>query len=57
MFPDDLARLDTERIKDALTRSCDLCKAPEDELCRNTIQPGEPLPGDRLVHYARLEPR
>lgn len=40
----------------SLAYSCDLCQAPKGQLCRNTIQPGKPLPG-RAVHYGRLVDR
>lgn len=36
--------------------SCDLCGAPRNEPCRNTIRPGAPLPG-RVVHIGRLTDR
>ncbi|WP_436836853.1 zinc finger domain-containing protein [Mycobacterium avium] len=37
----------------ALAVRCGLCKAPAGAPCRNTIRPGQPLPG-RAVHWMRL---
>lgn len=45
---------DSPAVIEALTRSCDQCKAPVGQLCVNHIRPGHPLPG-RLVHIGRLE--
>jgi hypothetical protein len=39
--------------EEVLVNKCEVCKAKSGEPCRNTIRPGEPLPG-RSVHYARL---
>ena len=47
---------DSDLVRDALTRSCDGCKAPAGVLCHNHIQIGEPLPG-RLVHIGRTAKR
>lgn len=44
----------SDLVRDALTRTCDGCKAGIGVLCHNHLLPGhEPLPG-RLVHLARL---
>ena len=48
---DELNDRDSATVQDALTRKC-VCTAKPGELCINTVQPGEPLPG-RLIHYAR----
>lgn len=37
----------------ALAVRCGLCKAAAGAPCRNTINPGQPLPG-RAVHYYRI---
>lgn len=37
---------------DPLSRYCQVCQARPKRPCRNTIKPGEPLPG-RAVHWAR----
>jgi hypothetical protein len=39
---------------DALNESCEVCGAEPGEACRNTLKPGQPLPG-RLVHMGRIE--
>lgn len=52
----DLTDPDSPTVLDALTRPCDICHTPPGQLCRNTIQPGHPLPG-RLVHHGRTSPR
>jgi hypothetical protein len=44
------------RIVAALSRTCDLCKARIGQLCTNTIQPKQKLPG-RIVHLGRLVDR
>ncbi|MBX7450394.1 hypothetical protein GR927_20610 [Mycolicibacterium sp. 3033] len=45
------------RVKAAVDGwSCDICKTPRKQLCRNRIRPGEPLPG-RVIHHARLTDR
>lgn len=44
-------------VQRSLTWTCDLCGAAKGELCRNTIHPGEPLPGGRLVHIGRMTDR
>ena len=44
---------DSDVVRDALTRKCEVCKAKPNEECVNTITKGAALPG-RLVHYARL---
>lgn len=44
------------RIRACLEWTCDICKARIHQLCTNTIQPDEPLPG-RLVHFGRLVDR
>lgn len=31
---------------------CQVCQAPKGKPCRNTIRPGEPLPG-RAEHFSR----
>lgn len=38
----------------ALSHRCEVCKAVPGQRCRNTIKPGEVLPG-RVVHLARIE--
>jgi hypothetical protein len=40
----------------ALAQRCGLCGAKAGEPCRNTLQPGQPLPG-RTVHWFRLDVR
>lgn len=40
-------------IAAALVVRCGLCKARPGEPCRNTIKPGQPLPG-REIHYYRV---
>lgn len=37
----------------ALEYRCEVCKSKPGEPCRNTIEPGEPLPG-REFHIARI---
>jgi hypothetical protein len=32
---------------------CEVCQAKPGEPCRNTVKPGEPLPG-RVEHHARV---
>lgn len=34
-----------------LHHRCGLCGAPPGKPCRNTIRPGEPLPGRRFHYY------
>lgn len=46
----------SDLVRDALTRTCDGCKAGIGVLCHNHIRIGEPLPG-RLVHIARTTDR
>lgn len=43
-------------VREALTRTCDLCGAKVGQVCRNVIQPGQPLPG-RIIHIGRKSPR
>ena len=40
----------------ALDEPCPVCHAKVGRPCRNTINPGDPLPG-REYHYARAEAR
>lgn len=47
---------DDNRVQQALSWTCDVCKARIKHLCSNTIEPGEVLPG-RVVHFARLVDR
>lgn len=42
-----------EQVATALAVRCELCRAPAGEPCRNTIRPGQPLPG-RRIHYYRI---
>ena len=51
-----LSNPDDERIKTALSWTCDVCRAGKLHLCSNTVKPKEPLPG-RLVHFGRLVDR
>lgn len=44
--------LESAIVQDALTRSCDLCQAPKDQICHDPIS-GGPMP-DRQVHFGRL---
>jgi hypothetical protein len=41
---------------DPLKHPCPVCTARKGEQCRNTVHPGQPLPG-RRHHYARIEAR
>lgn len=41
-------------LPEAMKTRCGLCGAKAGEPCRNTIQPGQPLPG-RQVHHYRIE--
>jgi len=47
---------DSAVVTEALTRTCDLCKARKGCLCNNTIDPDEPIPY-RLVHHGRCTDR
>jgi hypothetical protein len=51
----DLNNPDSLQVQDALTKKCPLCHAKRGEKCVNIINPELPLPGGRLVHYARSE--
>jgi hypothetical protein len=51
----DLNNPESLQVQDALTKKCPLCHAKPGQKCSNTIKPGLPLPGGRLVHYARSE--
>ncbi len=42
------------RYLSALARRCTICKANIGADCRNTITPGQPIPG-RIVHIERME--
>lgn len=46
---------DEQFASEALQHRCGLCGAQPGQLCRNTVQPGHPLPG-RAVHYYRITP-
>ena len=50
----DLTDADDPVVKAALSRECE-CGAAPDVFCHNIISPDKPLPGKRLVHYARVE--
>jgi hypothetical protein len=43
----------TPLVEAALATRCGLCGARPGEPCKNTIQPGKPLPG-RAVHHYRI---
>lgn len=43
-------------VREALTRTCDICKAGIGQLCHNVITPGQPIPG-RIIHIGRKSPR
>ncbi|ETB44354.1 MULTISPECIES: zinc finger domain-containing protein [Mycobacterium avium complex (MAC)] len=49
--PADLADRESALVQDALSRSCEVCKAKPGDDCFN-LADGKPLPG-RIVHYAR----
>jgi hypothetical protein len=44
---------ESHRVTEALHHRCGLCGARPGEPCRNTVQPGQPIPG-RTVHLYRL---
>lgn len=48
----DLGDRDSTVVQDALTRSCEVCKAKPRDVCRSLIKGQNGLPG-RLVHYMR----
>ena len=48
----DLTNPDSPLVRDALTRTCIICKARPNQPCHNTINPNQPLPA-RIVHIAR----
>lgn len=48
----DINELESAIVQDALTRTCDLCKAPKGTTCHNPID-GSAMP-DRQVHFGRL---
>lgn len=50
---DQLGDINSDAVKDALTRKCRMCDAEPDQLCDGFIN-GVPLDG-RLVHFARFE--
>lgn len=52
----DLTNPDDPAVTEALTRTCDICKAKIGHLCTNSIRPNVPLPG-RIVHIGRTEAR
>lgn len=54
--PGSLLDPDGAEVAAALGWSCDVCKVPAGQLCRNSIDPRKPLAG-RLVHFARLHDR
>lgn len=43
-------------VKAALKTRCGLCGAKPGEPCRNTIQPGQPLPGREMHFYRAADP-
>lgn len=44
------------RHQAAMRLACELCRAPAGTPCTNPAQPGQPLPGGRLIHYGRSRP-
>ncbi|POX86873.1 hypothetical protein C3477_13255 [Mycobacterium kansasii] len=42
---------DAQDIAASLTQRCSLCGAPPGNACRNTVRPGQPLPGRQVHHY------
>ena len=58
-FPSDylvwIHNSEDPRVLEAIrSRRCEVCKAPKLQICHNTINEDQPLPG-RAIHFARLE--